>query len=133
MSFEFQISRNPPMKRLLASLLLVMTLAPINNTALAQQRFDGHWSVEAVPEKGPCRRTHHYAVVIENGAVRNAGREKVSVAGGLEASGNIRGTIQRNKTRVNVTGNLSERSGSGDWSITGRASCSGRWRAEKRR
>src|SRR5829696_4618600 len=113
------------MHRHLASFVLAVTLALIDNTALAQQRFDGHWSVETTPEKGACNRTRRYAVVIENGAVRNGGREKVSVAGGLEASGDIRGSVRRNKTRVDVAGRLSERSGSGDWTIAGRVNCSG--------
>jgi hypothetical protein len=121
------------MHRHLASFVLAVTLALIDNTASAQQQFDGHWSVEATPEKGACNRTRRYSVVIENGAVRNGGREKVSVAGGLAASGDIRGSVRRNnKTSVDVAGRLSERSGSGDWTIAGRVNCSGRWRAEKR-
>ena len=120
------------MHRLLAGVLLAGTLALISNAGLAQQSFDGRWSVEAIPEKGACSRAHRYTVVIENRSIRNRGREKISVAGGLEASGQIRGSVRRNKTRVDVTGRLSERSGSGNWVIVGRVSCSGRWHAEKR-
>ena len=122
------------MHRHLASFVLAMTLAPINDAAVAQQQFEGHWTVEAIPEKGACKRTHRYGVVIENGTVRNAGprRMSVNIAGGLEASGRIRGSVQRNKTRVDVTGSLSGRSGSGDWTTAGRVTCSGRWTAEKR-
>jgi hypothetical protein len=120
------------MTRLLASLVLAATLALINHKALAQQQFDGRWSVEAIPEKGTCNRAHRYGVVIENGAIRNSGRAKVNIAGGLEASGRIQGSIQRNRTRVDVTGSLSGSSGSGSWATAGRLTCSGRWSAEKR-
>ncbi|KAB0269134.1 hypothetical protein [Microvirga brassicacearum] len=122
------------MRRVLASFFLAVTFTLINNAALAQQQFDGRWSVEAIPEKGACVRARRYAVAIENGTMRNAGRkmEKVNVSGGLEASGRIRGSIRRNKTQVDVTGNLSGRLGSGDWAIAGRVACSGRWTAEKK-
>ncbi len=119
------------MNRLLVSLILGVTMA-MTNSATAQQQFDGRWSIEAAPEKGACTRAHRYAVVIDNGVIRNRGRERVSVSGGLEANGSIRGNIRSSRSRVNVTGKLSERSGSGDWSITGRMNCSGRWTAEKR-
>jgi len=120
------------MTRLLASLVLSATLALINHKAVAQQQFDGRWSVETTPEKGACNRTHRYEVVIESGAIRNSGRAKVNIAGGLEASGRIQGSLQRNRMRVDVTGNLSGRSGSGNWATAGRLTCSGRWTAEKR-
>jgi hypothetical protein len=119
------------MNRLLASLALAATLALIDATAMAQQPFDRRWSVEAVPEKGACSRAHRYSVLIENGAVRNSGRARVNVTGGLEASGRIRGSIQRNRTRIDVTGSLSGHSGSGNWAAAGRVTCSGRWTAEK--
>lgn len=119
------------MTRLLVSLVLGVTMAMINNAA-AQQQYDGRWSIEAVPEKGACTRAHRYAVVIENGVIRNRGRERVSVSGGLETNGSIRGNIRGSRTRVSVAGKLLDRSGSGDWIITGRMNCSGRWTAEKR-
>ena len=122
------------MHRFLASFVLAVTLTLINEAAVAQQQFDGHWNVAAVPEKGACHRIHRYAVVIENGSIRNASsrRMRVNIAGGLEASRRIRGSLQRNKTRVDVTGSLSGRSGSGDWTTAGRVTCLGRWTAEKR-
>ena len=48
-----------------------------------------------------------------------------------DPSGRIQGSAERNKTKVEVTGSLSERSGSGQWSIQGRRNCSGQWRAVK--
>ena len=122
------------MHRVLASFFLAVTFALINNASLAQQQFDGRWRVQAIPEKGPCIRARRYSVAIENGTMRNANTkmEKVNVSGGLEVSGRIRGSIQRNKTQVDVTGSLSGRAGSGDWAIAGRVACSGRWTADKK-
>jgi hypothetical protein len=120
------------MGRILTGFLLAATLATIGHSAMAQQPLDGDWTVEALPGTGACTRVHRYTVRISNGSVRNAGREKVSVTGGLDASGNIKGSARRSKTRVDVTGSLSDRSGSGDWTMAGRVNCSGRWRAEKR-
>jgi hypothetical protein len=122
------------MYRLLTGFVLAVTIVSITDTALAQQSFDGRWNIEAVPEKGSCKRAHQYAVVVENGTIRNgaSGRMRVNIAGGLEANGRVRGSVQRNRTRVDVAGNLSGRSGSGDWVTAGRVTCSGRWNAEKR-
>jgi hypothetical protein len=120
------------MQRLLTNLLLVVTLALLNDTALAQQQFDGHWSVEATPERGTCSRAHRYRVVIESGTIRNGGSRRFKIAGGLAPDGRIRGSVQGSKTRVDVTGSLSGRSGSGTWTSAERVNCSGRWNAEKR-
>ncbi|WP_048708375.1 hypothetical protein [Microvirga massiliensis] len=120
------------MQRLSTNLVLIVALALLDGPALAQQQFDGHWSIEAIPERGTCRRPHHYRAVIENGTVRNGGSGKFNTAGGLEPDGRIRGSVQGSKTRVDVTGRLSSRSGSGTWTSAGRLNCSGRWNAEKR-
>jgi hypothetical protein len=122
------------MLRLLAGLSLAAILALISHGVMAQQQFDGQWSVEAIPEKGACKKAHRYVVAIENGIVRNSVSRKtrVNIMGGLEASGRVRGSIQRNKTRIDVTGSLLGPSGSGNWAIAGRVNCSGRWDAEKR-
>lgn len=115
--------------------LLVLSLASalINGTAIGQQQFDGHWSIEAIPESGTCKRAYRYPVVIENGTIRSGGSRRFNIAGaGLQADGRVRGSIQRNKTRVDVTGSLSERSGAGTWSTVGRVNCAGQWNAEKR-
>ena len=121
------------MHRLLAVSSLTMTLALIGHTALAQQQFNGRWSVEAIPERGTCRRAHHYTVMVENGIPRNAVSRRTSdrVTGGLEPDGRIRASIRRHTTQVEVTGKLAGRSGSGTWTIAGNMTCSGRWTASK--
>ena len=60
------------MNRLLVSLFLAAPLISIVTSGMAQQQFDGRWSVRAIPEKGACRRAHDYTVVVENGVPRNA-------------------------------------------------------------
>ena len=120
------------MQRLSTNLVLIVSLALLDGSALAQQQFDGHWSIEAIPENGTCKRAHHYRAVIENGAIRNGGSRRFNTTGGLAPDGRIRGSVQGSKTRVDITGSLSRRSGSGTWTSAGRLTCSGRWNAEKR-
>jgi hypothetical protein len=120
-------------RRLLVS-LLTMTSALIGNTAMAQQQFDGRWSVHAIPEKGACRRAHHYPVVVKDGVASDPASQRKSdnVTGRLEASGRVRFIVERRGTRTDITGTLEERSGSGHWTISGRLACSGRWTASRR-
>jgi hypothetical protein len=114
------------------NLVFITSLALLSGSALAQQRFDGRWSIEAIPQRGTCSKVRHYEAVVENGAIRNRGSRRLDIAGGLQADGRIRGTVQGRKTRVDVTGSLSGRSGAGTWTSAGRVNCSGRWNAEKR-
>lgn len=121
------------MHRLMAAFVLTATLALVNHSAQAQQQFDGRWSIEAVPAKGACRRTHYYKVVIENGVPRNAvsRRTKDRVTGGLEPDGRVQASVQRNKAKIDITGKLTGRSGSGAWTMAGSIACSGLWTASK--
>ena len=121
------------MNRLLVSLFLAAPLIPVSTTGMAQQQFDGRWSIEAVPAKGACRRAHYYKVVIENGVPRNAvsRRTKDRVTGGLEPDGRVQASVQRNKAHIDITGKLTGRSGSGAWTMAGSIACSGLWTASK--
>jgi hypothetical protein len=119
------------MHRLLAGIGLIGILVSGGSTAWAQQQFDGRWSIEAVPSEGACARVYRYAVSIENGVVRGSATRRAAIRGRLDPSGRIQGSAERNKTKVEVTGSLSGRSGSGQWSIQGRRNCSGQWRAVK--
>jgi hypothetical protein len=100
---------------------------------MAQQQFDGRWSVRAIPDKGACRRAHDYTVVVENGVPRNAVSRRTTdrVTGGLQSDGRVRVSLQRRGAQVDVTGTLAGQSGSGHWTIGGRMTCSGRWTASK--
>jgi hypothetical protein len=121
------------MNRMLVSLFLAAPMIPIGNMGMAQQQFDGRWSVRAIPEKGACRRAHDYTVVVENGVPRSVVSRRTSdkVTGGLEPSGRVRVSVQRHGAQVDVTGNLAGQSGSGHWTIAGKIDCSGRWTASK--
>ncbi|WP_457089492.1 hypothetical protein [Microvirga sp. P5_D2] len=121
------------MHRLLAISSLIVTFALMGNAALAQQQFDGRWSIHAVPEKGGCRRAHDYTVVVENGVPHNAaarGNQDKAV-GGLEQNGGVRISVQRRRAHVAITGKLSGNSGSGVWTVIGSIACSGRWTASR--
>ena len=120
------------MNRLLVSLFLAAPLIPVSTTGMAQSQFDGRWTVTTIPEKGACRRKHHYAAAVENGVARNAfGRTRANVTGGLEPSGRVRLSLQRRGAQIDVTGDLAGPSGSGTWTLVGRIDCSGRWAAAK--
>ena len=118
--------------RRIAIVLTLTTSTLMSGVSVAQQQFDGHWGVEAIPETGTCKKAHRYPLVIGNGTVRYGGARKLNAEGRVQASGHIQGRIQGRKSRVDVTGNLAERSCSGTWTISGRINCSGRWNAEKR-
>jgi hypothetical protein len=120
------------MHRVLAGIGLMGILVLGGSTAWAQQQFDGRWNIQAVPSKGACTRVHRYAVIIENGTIRGSTPRRVTIRGRLDPSGRVQGSAERNKTRVEVTGNLSGRFGSGQWTTEGRLNCSGQWRAERR-
>ena len=121
------------MNRLLVSLFLAAPMIPVSTPGMAQQQFDGRWSVRAVPAKGACRRAHDYTVVVENGIPRNvvSRRTPDSATGGLEPDGRVRVSLQRHRAQVAITGKLTGRSGSGTWTIAGSMACSGRWTASK--
>ncbi len=118
------------------SLALAGALSLASNFAQAQQQFSGNWSVEVVTEQGTCNRAYRYPVMIENGAVRSNGPqgsngpEGFNVSGRVQANGHIQTNIQRNLTRAEITGRLSDRSGSGTWTTSGAVICSGGWNAQ---
>jgi hypothetical protein len=100
--------------------------------ALAQQQFDGRWSVEIVTESGTCDRVYRYPVIVENGRVRYGGPEAFQVSGRIAANGSVQGSIARGENRADVRGRVSGNTGSGTWRAAGARNCSGRWNAEKR-
>jgi hypothetical protein len=120
------------MKRTLTCLTICGALTLLSSPGQAQQQFSGRWSVQAITEEGACSRAYRYPILIQDGAVRHGGSAGPAVSGRVQANGEIQGSIQRDTTRADVIGRLSERSGSGTWRTSGAVSCSGRWNAEKR-
>ena len=111
------------MYRLLTSFALPAASILLGDPTVAQQHFDGNWTVKAVPEKGACKSARRYAVGIENGSIRNPGSRRVLVTttGGLEESGRIRGQHPNSgKTRVDVAGVFGSRGGGGRGGIVPR-------------
>lgn len=133
MSADIRWMEDRTMHRCLNISILAVALALISNAALAQQQYDGRWSVRAIPENGACRQAHSYTVAVENGVPRNvASRRKTDkVTGGLESDGRVRASVQRSQVQVEITGRLEGRSGVGTWTIAGSIACSGRWTASK--
>ena len=119
------------MQRIAITIGLIGASFLASDVAVAQQQFSGNWSVEAITEQGACKTTSRYPVVIENGAVRSNGPQGVNVSGRVEANGRIQTNIQRAMTKAEITGRLSDRSGSGTWTTSGTVICSGRWYAQK--
>jgi len=90
------------MHRLLTSVAVIGILNLSGGNAVAQRQFDGRWDIQAVPEKGGCKRIQRFAVTVQDGAVRSGNSRRVQVTGGLDPSGRVQGSAVRNKTRVNV-------------------------------
>lgn len=120
------------MRLLLAGIGFLGILVSGGSHAWAQQQFDGRWNIEAIPTKGTCTRVYRYAVSVENGAVHGNALRRAMIGGALDPDGRVQGSVERNKTRVEVTGRVAGRSGSGHWTTKGRLNCSGQWQAEKR-
>ena len=119
------------MHRLFAGIGLMGIVISGASPAWAQQQFDGRWNIQVIPTKGPCTRSHRYAVSVENGTVRGNAPRRARIRGSIDPGGHVRGSAERNRTRVEVTGRLAGRSGSGHWTAEGRLDCSGQWLAEK--
>ena len=112
-----------------ATLFLGLALAPA--TAEPANRFDGAWSVVAMAESGTCTGPYRYPIVIRDGNVDDAGGNGVDASGRAGADGRITGTIRQGLANVSVSGRLRGSGGSGRWTLSGLATCSGRWTARR--
>jgi hypothetical protein len=128
------MSEEETMTRLRHSLLvpaLSLGLAAAPASAHAANRFDGAWSVIATAESGSCTGPYRYPIVIRDGTVDDAGGHGVDASGRAGADGRITGTIRQGLASVSVSGRLRGADGSGRWTLSGLASCSGRWTARR--
>lgn len=110
---------------------LILGLASASGAAHASNRFDGAWSVVAMPESGTCTGPYRYPIVIRDGQVDDAGGNGVDASGHAGEDGRIVGTIRRGLADVAVSGRLRGDVGRGRWALTGLGSCSGRWTARR--
>ena len=98
------------------------------------ERHDGTWSVQMVTDSGLCDRSYSYSIAIENGNVRYLlapGDSPTTVSGRIGPDGSVDLDIRRSIAKVDASGRLSAKSGSGTWQLT-MLGCSGRWTAQKR-
>lgn len=102
--------------------------------AATPSKFDGRWSIEVITEQGTCDKAYRYAVNIQNGEPKYAGREEIVVNGRIAGDGHINGSIAYQENRADVVGALQAAGmGAGTWKYEGaRSTCTGRWNAERR-
>ncbi|MGO4572860.1 hypothetical protein [Microvirga sp. 2TAF3] len=95
---------------------------------------DGTWSVQMVTNSGMCDRSYNYSIAVENGNVRYIlapGDSPTIVNGKIQPNGSLNLDIRRSVAKVDASGELNVKSGSGTWKL-GMLGCSGRWTAQKR-
>ena len=95
---------------------------------------NGTWSVQMVTDSGLCDRSYSYSIAIEDGNVRYLlapGDSPTTVSGRVAADGTVDLDIRRSIAKVDASGRLNGKSGSGTWQL-GMLGCSGRWTAQKR-
>lgn len=126
------------MKRLSAALGLAalvssaaLAQAEPAQTAAAQSRFDGRWSVLIVTEKGNCDRAYRYPLLIQDGNVLYGGKKNFNVSGQVQSSGAVVVNVTQGNQGALGTGRLNGKYGTGQWEAPA-GGCSGRWQAEKR-
>ena len=87
-----------------------------------------------VTDSGLCDRSYSYSIAIEDGSVRYLlapGDSPTTVSGRVAADGIVDLDIRRSIAKVDASGRLNAKSGSGTWQL-GMLGCSGRWTAQKR-
>jgi hypothetical protein len=117
------------------AMALGLGLTLIGGVSAAQAaRHDGTWSVRMVTDAGLCDSTYSYSIAIENGNVRYLlapGDSPTTVSGRIGPDGGVALDIRRSIAKVDATGRLDGKSGSGTWKL-GMLGCTGRWTAQKR-
>ena len=94
--------------------------------ALAQQPYDGTWSVTIVTKSGSCEPTASSTLTVTEGKISAAG---ANVSGSIGREGLVRVSING----AYANGQLSGNAGSGKWNgASAGIPCSGRWEASRR-
>lgn len=121
-------------KHLIAALGLAALPAGAVMASSGTTVHNGTWSVQMVTDSGLCERSYNYSIAIEDGNVRYIlapGDSPTTVKGEVQANGSVDLDIYRSIAKVDATGRLDGRSGSGTWKLN-MLGCSGRWTAQKR-
>src|SRR5215470_16453931 len=105
----------------IALFLVTSAAAP----ALAQQPFDGVWSVTIVTKSGSCEPTASSTLTVTDGRISAAGAD---VSGSIGREGLVRVSING----AYANGQLNGNTGSGKWNgASAGIPCSGRWEASR--
>jgi hypothetical protein len=109
----------------IGNVLLVLASAGFAAPALAQQPYDGVWSVTIVTKTGSCEPTANSTLTVSEGKISGAGAD---VSGSIGREGLVRVSING----AYANGQLSGNSGSGKWNgASAGVPCSGRWEASR--
>ena len=101
---------------------------------LAPSRFDGTYSVEAIPKggAGTCR-VSHWTVAVTNGQIASISPNPTNITalGLIESDGVVSMTFHDSQNQIaHIGGTVRGRRGTGTWSSP-TLLCGGIWRAEK--
>jgi len=117
---------------LLAS-LLALAGASVDNSAFADSRYDGDWSVVITTRVGACDPTARYRLEIANGAVVNGADNNIDVRGQVNRGGAVSVSLRSGEAWAAASGRLSGETGRGTWKGHGSdGACEGTWVAERR-
>src|SRR6201995_3168197 len=109
----------------IATLFSVVLMAGSAAPALAQQPYDGTWSVTIVTKSGSCEPSASSTLTVTEGKLPAAGAND---SGSIGREGLVRVSING----AYANGQLSGNAGSGKWNgASGGIPCSGRWQASR--
>ena len=110
----------------IGTVLFAFTMAGFAGTsALAQEPYDGVWSVTIVTKTGSCEPTASSTLTVTEGKISGAGAD---VSGSIGREGLVRVSING----AYANGQLSGNAGSGKWNgASAGIPCSGRWQATR--
>ena len=110
----------------ISTAIFFLTLAATTATpALAQQPYDGVWSVTIVTKSGGCEPSASSTLTVSEGRISAPGS---NVSGSIGREGLVRVSINGAYANGQVSGNA----GSGKWNgASGGIPCSGRWEASR--
>src|ERR1700742_882843 len=104
---------------------ILVLAGSLSTPALAQQPYDGTWSVTIVTKSGSCEPSASSTLTVTEGKISAAG---ANVSGSIGREGLVRVSING----AYANGQLSGNAGSGKWNgASGGIPCSGRWEASR--
>lgn len=111
------------------TLLLLAFLLGFAGPTVAQE-FDGLWNVDVNVRRGECPEGSSFPVRVAGGRIAYAGNLDIDAGGTVAADGRVSALFRRGPDRLNASGRLTGRAGSGQWTAPTR-NCAGTWRARR--